>query len=85
MLTNMGAYTLAEWMAYYEAEPWGEDRADLRAGIIASTLANIHRGRDGHVFTPVDFMPYTKRAVEESYISDDEIERRVNNFMRRYH
>ena len=46
----------AEWLAYYELEPWGEERADLRAGIVASTIANVHRGK-GKAFQPGDFMP----------------------------
>lgn len=46
-----------EWQAYWQLEPWGEDRADLRTGIVASTLANIHRSRDSEAFTPRDFMP----------------------------
>ena len=46
----------AEWQAYYELEPWGEERADLRAGIVASTIANVNRGK-GKSFKPGDFMP----------------------------
>jgi hypothetical protein len=34
-----------EWCLYYQIEPWGEDRADLRAGIVASTLANVYAGK----------------------------------------
>lgn len=47
----------AEWQAYYQLEPWGEERADLRAGIIASTIANVNRGKGQRAFTPSDFMP----------------------------
>jgi hypothetical protein len=32
-------------------------RADLRAGIVASTLANIHRAENQRPFEPQDFMP----------------------------
>ena len=46
----------AEWRAYYEVEPWGEERADLRSAIIACTIANVHRGK-GKAFEPGDFMP----------------------------
>ncbi len=46
-------------MAYAELEPFGEERADLRAGIVASTVANTARDpktqRDP--FTPQEFMP----------------------------
>ena len=45
------------WLAYSQLEPWDETRADLRAGIIASTLANSHRGKDEAPFRPSDFMP----------------------------
>ncbi len=48
----------AEWRAYHQIEPWGEERADLRAGIIASTIANVNRGKGQKVFTPDDFMPH---------------------------
>ena len=45
-----------DWVDYEKIEPFGEERADLRAGIIASTYANIHRGK-GKAFVPSDFMP----------------------------
>jgi len=48
---------MAEWLAYASLEPFGEDRADLRAGIIASTVANVNRGRSQRSLTPQDFMP----------------------------
>ena len=39
----MLSYTeFQEWCLYYQIEPWGEDRADLRAGIVASTLHNVY-------------------------------------------
>lgn len=43
-------------MAYYSLEPFGEERADLRAGIISSTIANVNRGKH-KPFKPTDFMP----------------------------
>lgn len=46
-------------MAYAGLEPFGEERADLRAGIVASVVANT--ARDPKVqrdpFTPQEFMP----------------------------
>ena len=46
-------------MAYYELEPFGEERADLRSAIVASTVANAHRDpkRRRKAFRPLDFMP----------------------------
>lgn len=43
-------------MAYYVVDPWGEERADLRAGIIASTTANV-MGGSKEPLRPADFMP----------------------------
>ncbi len=57
MLAEMTSAQFAEWMAYAQLEPWGEERADLRAGIIASTQANVMRGKKGKPFKPQDFMP----------------------------
>jgi len=48
---------LSEWMAFAHLEPFGEARADLRAGIIASTIANVHRGKRSKAFKPEDFVP----------------------------
>ncbi len=32
----------------------------MRAGIIASIIANVNRGKKTRAFTPKDFMPYAK-------------------------
>jgi hypothetical protein len=56
MLEGMSARSLNEWAAYAGLEPWGEDRADLRAGIVAATIANVHR-RKGRAYSAKDFMP----------------------------
>ena len=53
----MTAEQLAEWEAYFELEPWGEDRADLRGGILAAVTANAFRSGKGRPFKPADFMP----------------------------
>lgn len=46
-------------MVYYELEPFGEERADLRAGIVASTVANVNRDakKQKKPFAAQDFMP----------------------------
>jgi len=44
------------WKIAYRFDPWGEERGDLRAGIIASTMVNIQRTR-GALLAPSDFMP----------------------------
>lgn len=44
-------------MAYDLVEPIGEYRADLRAGIVASTVANVNRPKGRRAYSPEDFMP----------------------------
>jgi hypothetical protein len=48
-------------MAYAEVEPFGEDRADLRSGIVAATVYNLNRGRGMPSMKPVDFIPRFER------------------------
>lgn len=47
----------AGWLAYWTLEPWGEERADLRAAIVACVIANAFRGKGKRRFKPQDFMP----------------------------
>ncbi|NBT83020.1 MAG: DUF4035 domain-containing protein [Betaproteobacteria bacterium] len=63
LLARVGSDELTEWMAFYQLEPFGEMRADLRSGVVASTFANAHRTKDARAFTPEDFMPYIERTT----------------------
>ncbi len=58
---EVSAGEFLEWMNVYQRDPWGEERADYRAGIVAATLANIHRSK-GRRFKPDDFMPKFQSA-----------------------
>jgi len=51
---RIGADEFAEWLAYGQLEPWGPEREDLRAAIVAATVASTLTGRR---FRPADFMP----------------------------
>ena len=57
-----------EWMAFDRLDPIGPDRGDLHAGIIASTVANVNRGKDSQPFDAADFMPEfgPKRKQDEN-------------------
>lgn len=48
---------IAEWMAYYSIEPFGEHAAFWRAGQIAATIANANRTKRTRAYKPEDFMP----------------------------
>ncbi len=58
-LQRISSQEISEWIEYYKLEPFGEERADLRAGIVASTTANASRDRRKRrkPFKPNEFMP----------------------------
>lgn len=53
-------------MAYDRLDQFGERRADLRAGIIASTVANFGFRDIKEPAKPVDFMPFAKVRKPEA-------------------
>ena len=55
---------LVEWQAYYNLEPWGEQKADIRTGIIASTIANVNRGKNTKAFSHEDFVLKSRQELE---------------------
>lgn len=57
MLEAIDSRELSEWIAYAELEPFGEERADLRAGIIASTNVNLWRSKGQPACRADAFMP----------------------------
>ena len=59
LLGRVDSRELTEWMAFYQIEPFGAERGDLQAGIVASTVANVHRDpkKKREPFKPADFMP----------------------------
>lgn len=62
----MDSWEFSLWLAAYRRNPWGPERADLNAGTIAATVANM-AGRvlkQGHRSTPADFFPVFKDADE---------------------
>ena len=56
LLSRCDSYELAEWAAYHSIEPIGGVRGDLQSGIIASTIANVNRGKNSKPYSPADFM-----------------------------
>lgn len=67
LLRELTSWQISEWLAYYQIEPFGEERADLRAGIVASVTANANRDADKRPepYSPADFMPRFDREDEE--------------------
>jgi hypothetical protein len=59
MLDDMPGDLLYEWLAYYQIDPFGNERGDLQSAMIVSALANIHRDpkTQRKPYQPGDFMP----------------------------
>lgn len=57
----MSSAEFTEWMAFYQLEPFGEERADLRSAIVATTVANAHRGKHQRPYRVEEFMPRFER------------------------
>lgn len=60
LLARMSSRELTEWICFWGIEgPAGEERADWRAGLVASTIANANRDpkKRREPFEPTDFMP----------------------------
>lgn len=56
LLMRISSLELAEWAAYYEIEPFGQERDNLHAGIVAATVANVNRGKGKKPVQAGDFM-----------------------------
>ncbi|MBA7515235.1 hypothetical protein ES705_07274 [subsurface metagenome] len=74
MQEELDSFEFAEWLAYYQLEPFGEERSDLRAGIITSAIANANRDpkKRSRAYTPGDFMPDFGR-VKVAQTMEDQI------------
>lgn len=66
---TLSAREFVEWMEVYRIEPFGEEAAFLRSGIVSSTIANCNRGPNQEAFCATDFMPFY-REEEEKQDSD---------------
>lgn len=64
---RMSSHEFTEWMAYYEIEPFGEQRADLRQALTTAAVHNtIQAQRKNPKWTkPQDFMPFEEKAEPE--------------------
>jgi hypothetical protein len=68
-LRNVSSRELSEWAAFYGMEPFGDRKADYRAGMVAATIANVNRAPNREPFKPDDFFPERQNETEDD---DDE-------------
>lgn len=70
-----------EWMELYREDPWDQDRADLRAGIVASAALAPY-AKKGRQPKPVDFMPYVKTKAKQ--MSEESMKAIIKNVAPRW-
>lgn len=83
LLKKLDSKELSEWMAYSRIEPIGEYRKDLRAGIIASVVANGIQSfgdKKGKDYKPEDFMPEFGEEKQEK--SPEELKKKWENIVK---
>lgn len=68
LIAQLRPSELGYWWALWCSDPWGEERADLRAAIGTSLLANVNRDRKKRAkpFLPEDFMPYRVKKAKRA-------------------
>lgn len=74
---NMTAVEFKEWMAFYDIEPFGELRADIRSAHQMQQLGNIHRNTKKRKapFALKDFM-MSFGEMKGNILKEDSIEAR---------
>lgn len=71
MLGRITSRQFSEWMAYAQIEPFGEERADLRMGVLASLVSNMFRKAGTTAAKPEDFLLFADRDPPEPDSDND--------------
>jgi hypothetical protein len=73
LLGRISSRELTEWMAYYMLEPFGAERDNLHAGLVAAMVHNVDRDpKRGKAADPADFMlEFGIKEEEEPQTADD--------------
>lgn len=82
LLGRMDAVELQEWKAFAQLEPFGELRADYRAGIMASTFYNMFRGKKTRAGKVEDFMPFLKAEQKRNDPQKKKLSAKIRSFFK---
>lgn len=81
MLQEISADKFVEWMAFYEIDPWGEQRADLRAAQQMSIMVNMNLRKGAKPAKVADFMNFAEKPDPKPMSQEDSI-RYIQNAIR---
>lgn len=79
MLSESNMRLFLEWCAYFRVEPFGEERGDLRAGVIASVIVNA-LSKNANA-TPDKFVLFSNKPKEQT---SDRLRNKLMAFTRQY-
>lgn len=77
MLRHLTSRQFNEWQAFYQIDPFGEQRGDLQMGILASVFSNRMRGKNETAAKPSDFMPF----LHEQEQTAEDMQRTLRNIL----
>ena len=83
LLDRMSSREFSEWMAYYQIEPFGEARADLRQALTTTAVINAAQAQAKHPkwSKPEDFMLFSKaQSKTNEPVSPDELKGKLLAF-----
>jgi hypothetical protein len=80
---RMSSLEFAEYWAFHQIEPIGPEREDLRAGIVAATVANANRDRKRRPrpYTPAEFMPKVPTFEDDEPPDEEELAAKIDRAM----
>lgn len=70
MLKELSSVQIAEWIAYYNLEPFGFTADWLQIGVIASMIANVNRKKGTKPVMPEDFVPNTRKVKKRQTVTE---------------
>lgn len=66
LLSRISSKELTEWFIFYQVEPFGSEADYLGHAIVASTVANVNRGKGQNALSPSDFLPVFEKKKEQT-------------------
>lgn len=70
MLKELTSAQVAEWIAYYNVEPWGYDNDWLQTGVVTSMIANVNRKKGAKAIMPEDVIPSKRKVKKHQNIAE---------------
>lgn len=79
----MSAKEFAEWVAFFELEPWGWEADSFHAAMVSAMIANTVRDpkKRRRPWEPADFMPIPDKASDKKPVDQDHLRQKIDAWM----